>query len=421
MPSREPPGPETSQESHLRPWGLAPDVVHLNHGAFGACPLPVLEHQTELRRRLEADPSDFFVRRLEGELDAARETLGAFLGADPEGLAFVSNATSGVNAVLRSLEPELERGCELLATEHVYNASRNALDVTAQRTGARVVLAEIPFPAGSAQELCDAVLARVTSRTRLALIDHVTSPSALVLPLDRLIPELQARGVSVLVDGAHAPGSVPLALGALDADYYAGNGHKWLCAPKGAGFLYVRAELRSRIRPNVISHGASMSTARRERFRNEFDWQGTLDPTPWLCIPEAIRCVGALLPGGWPALIARNHALVLEARRILCEGLGIAPPVPDALLGCMASLPLEPIARDAETRDPLEVALFERHRIEVPVLAASPRLPRLLRVSAHVYNRREDYVALLDALRELGPTRRSRLAVWRERHDLDLT
>jgi isopenicillin-N epimerase len=158
----------------------------------------------------------------------------------------------------------------------------------------------------------------------------------------------------------------------------------------------------------VISNGASMPTVRRSRFRNEFDWQGTCDPTPWLCVPEAIRCLGALLPGGWPALIARNHALALEGRRTLCAALGLAPPAPDALLACMASLPLpSPGASSSHPgdgeRDPLERALFAKHRIEVPVLAAPPRLPRLLRVSAHLYNRSEDYEALAGALRELAP------------------
>jgi isopenicillin-N epimerase len=407
MPSREPSG---SPRSRLHPWGLDPDVVHLNHGAFGACPLPVLEHQSELRRRLEADPSDFLVRRLEAELDAARGALGAFLDGDPDCIAFLANATSGVNAVLRSLE--LEPGSDLLVTDHAYTACRNALEHAAQRAGARVVRVALPFPLQSASELAATLLEAVTPRTRLALVDHVTSPTALVLPLAELLPALRARGVLSLVDGAHAPGSLPLSLTALDPDYYAGNCHKWLCAPKGAGFLYARAELRDQVRPNVISNGASMPTARRPRFRNEFDWQGTLDPTPWLCVPEAIRCVGALLPGGWPALIARNHALALEARRTLCAALGTTPPAPDALLACMASLPLPAVdgaapAASREERDPLESALFAKHRIQVPVLAAPPRLPRLLRVSAHLYNRSEDYVALADALRELGCADRS--------------
>jgi isopenicillin-N epimerase len=395
MPSREPLRP---QRSRLYPWVLDPDVIHLNHGAFGACPLPVLERQSELRLRLESDPTDFMHRQLEGELDAARAALGALIGADPDCIAFLANATSGVNAVLRSLP--LERDSELLVTDHAYTACRNALTYAAERAGARIVRVSLPFPVDSADALAAAVLDAVTPHTRLALLDHVTSPTALILPLAAMIPQLRARGVAVLVDGAHAPGSVPLALAALDPDYYAGNCHKWLCAPKGAGFLYVRAALREQVRPNVISNGASMPTARRSRFRNEFDWQGTVDPTPWLCVPEAIRCLAALLPGGWPALIERNHALALEARRALCAALEIAPPAPDALLASMASLPLPPAPPSAE-RDPLEAALFTKHRIEVPVLAAPPRLPRLLRISAHFYNRGEDYGTLASALREL--------------------
>ena len=386
-----------------RHWTLDPEIAFLNHGSFGACPRAVLDAQRAYRERMERQPVRFLTREAPALLAQAREALARFLGASAENLAFVPNATSALNAVLRSLP--LAAGDELLVTDHAYNASRNALDFVAERCGASVVVISIPFPLESADALLDAVLQRVGPRTRLALLDHVTSPSALVLPIAQLVPALRARGVRVLVDGAHAPGSVPLSIAALDPDYYAGNCHKWMCAPKGAGFLYVRAELRGEVRPTVISHGANQSTARRARFRNEFDWQGTDDPTPWLCVPEAIRCVGALAAGGWPALIARNHALALEARRILCAALDQPPHAPDELLACMASVPL-PASPSAEPqglqRDPLETLLYERWRIEAPVLNATPRFSRLLRVSAHVYNRRDDYTALAGALRELA-------------------
>ena len=258
-------------------WALDPGVLFLNHGSFGACPRAVLDHQAALRAQMEAEPVRFLARELDDRLDAARTALAGFLGADAADLAFVTNATGGVNAVLRSYA--FAAGDELLTTDHTYNACRNALDFVAERTGARVVVVTLPFPVASPDAVVEAVLARATPRTRLALLDHVTSPTGLVLPIARLCAELGARGVPVLVDGAHAPGMVELDLDGLGAAYYSGNCHKWLCAHKGAAFLWVRRDLQPSVRPLTISHGANRSKPGRSRFRVEFDWTGTADPT----------------------------------------------------------------------------------------------------------------------------------------------
>jgi len=397
----------TTVDNPAELWPLDRGVIFLNHGSFGACPAEVLRHQATLRAEMEAEPVRFLSRELDDRLDAARAALGAFVGADPDDLAFVSNATSGVNAVLRSLA--FSSGDELLTTDHAYNACRNTLDFVAGRTGARVVVAKIPFPVSAPSEIVDAVLAQVTPRTRLALLDHITSPTALVLPIERLIAELSGRGVEVVVDGAHAPGMVPLDLRTLGATYYSGNCHKWLCAPKGSAFLWVRRDRQPDIRPLTISHGANVTRSGRPRFRLEFDWTGTDDPTAWLTVPRAIDYLGSLVTGGWPALMATNRALALEARRLVCAVAGTPPACPDEMIGSLASiiLPDGPTTEIGWRRpDPLQRRLFEGWGIEVPVMSwpAAPR--RLLRVSAQLYNDRAHYARLAEALsKELAAER----------------
>ncbi len=401
MATPEPLKPFPTGSELAQHWALDPRLLFLNHGSFGACPLPVLAKQAALRERLERDPVGFFVREFEPLLDQARCALAGLLGAPPEDLCFVANATTGVNTVLRSLA--LRPGDEILTTDHEYNACRNAVDYVAQRAGARVVIAPIPFPIAGPQEALAAVLARVTTRTRLLLIDHVTSPTALVLPVEGIVRELAVRGIDVLVDGAHGPGMLALDLRALGAAYYAGNCHKWLCAPKGAGLLYVRPDRQTGLRPLVISHGANSTRRDRSRFRLEFDWTGTQDPTPYLCVGDAIEFMSGLVPGGWPELRARNHALAIEGRRILCERLSITPPCPAEMLGAMAALTLAdgPGAAPPDgvpAEDPLERELAERHGIVVPVLRwPSPPL-RILRISAQVYNHADQYVTLAEAV-----------------------
>lgn len=381
-------------------WTLDPSVTFLNHGSFGACPRPVLEAQQRIRDELEREPVRFFVHRFEPLLDAARDALAAFVGADADDLVFVPNATTGVNTVLRSLP--LGPADELVVTDHEYNACRNALDAAAERTGARVVVAPVPFPLHAPDQVIEAVMARVGPRTRLVLVDHVTSQTGLVLPIAPLVSELAQRGIDVLVDGAHAPGMVPVDLRSLGAAYYTGNCHKWMCAPKGAAFLHVRRDRQGPIRPLTISHGASSPRTDRSRFLLEFGWTGTLDPSAYLCVPDAIRCMGALLPGGWPALQEHNRATALAARALLCEALGCPPPSPDSMIGALASVPLPDAPSSPLRPDPLPEALMDRWAIEAMVVPwpASPR--RLLRISAQIYNDRPQYERLVSALRELG-------------------
>lgn len=395
--------PKSSKHSPLRRhWGLAPGTVFLNHGSFGACPKPILRSQSEWRRKMEAEPIQFLWRHYEDLLEPARGRVAKFLGARPADLVFVTNATTGVNAVARSLN--LRPGDEILTTTHDYNACHNVLARAVQEAKARLVTAQVPFPLQSADDITEAVLGSVTKRTRLAMIDHITSATALVFPVETLVRELEARGIDVLVDGAHAPGMLPLNLNRLRPAYYTGNLHKWVCAPKGAAFLWVREDRQSAVHPAVISHGHNTPRPGYSSFQDRFDWAGTFDPSAWLCAAEAIEWMGCLVPGGWSAIRKANHSLAIQARRLLCQELGLVPPCPETLLGAMATLPL-PERFQAQPKngkiDSEQLSLYDRFGIEVPFMrfGAPPR--RFFRISAQLYNSLADYQRLAAALEKV--------------------
>jgi isopenicillin-N epimerase len=234
------------------------------------------------------------------------------------------------------------------------------------------------------------------------MIDHVTSHTAIVLPIQRIIRELAKRGVETLVDGAHAPGMVPLNISRLGAAYYTGNLHKWVCAPKGAGFLWVRDDKQEDVMPAVISHGNNTPRPGYSGFQDRFDWAGTSDPTSWFCAAESLRWLEELLPGGWPELRKRNHELAVNARRLLCERWEVEPPCPEILLGSIATVPL-PERFQKRTRsgkiDAEQLWLYDKCGIEVPFLWIGNPARRFLRVSAQIYNTAEEYVHLAEALK----------------------
>jgi isopenicillin-N epimerase len=384
-------------------WTIDPDVTFLNHGSFGACPRAVQELQADLRAELERNTMAFMAREVEARLEGARAALAAFVGAPADELAFVPNASTGTSTVLRSLTFEV--GDEILLTDHAYNAVRTTVDHVAARSGATIVVAPVPFPLESPDQVVDSVLGAVSPRTKLALLDHVTSATGLILPIERLVPALDARGIDVFVDGAHAPGMLDLNLADLGAAYYTGNCHKWLCAPKGAAFLHVRGDRADRIHPLVVSHGANVPRTDRSRFRLEFDWTGTWDPTPYLCVPKAIDVVGGLLPGGWQEVRQRNRALALEARTILCDALGAVVPAPESMIGSLAAvqLPAHAGLLPAEfcLETPFQRRLREEHRFEIalPIFPARPGY--LLRVSAQLYTERADFERLAASVQTL--------------------
>lgn len=395
-------------------WTLDPEMIFLNHGSFGATPRAVLERQTALRATMEAQPLMFLAHRFWEHLDPAREAVARFLGlADSGGLSFVRNATMGVNAILRSLE--LQPGDELVTTDHAYGACSKALGFVAARAGASVRLAALPMPgvADGVEELTperavEAVMAVVGERTRLVMLDHVTSATGLVLPVEVIGRALAERGVPLLVDGAHGPGMLPVDLDALAAagvGYYTANMHKWICAPKGAAILWARADLRDGLHPTSISHGYQLPMSGRSPYHLEFDWLGTDDPTPALAIPCAIETVGGMLEGGWPAVMAHNRRLALDGRQLLGERLGVEPPCSEAMIGSLATVRLpdspHPADENPFLRDPLQVDLWDRYRIEVPIVRWPAHPTRWVRIATQLYNNIEQVAALADALETL--------------------
>ena len=396
-----------TEDALYRPelWSLDPDVLHLNHGSFGACPSQILEQQTQLRQQMESNTLRFFEQELPELLETARKALGLFLGAPAQDLVFLDNATTGISTVLSNLD--LIAGDRILVTDHGYNACSNAARYFTKRASAEIDLINLPFPGSDTNEFIERILGACTSRTRLLLIDHITSPTALIMPLEDIVPAVQQRGIQVLVDGAHAPGMLPLRLTDLGADYYTGNCHKWMCAPKGTAFLYVKPEHQLNLHPLTISHGMNRPVGASTRFRLEFDWVGTRDLTGFLTLPALIEYMGGISNEGWAGIMARNRALAHEARDLICQELGLESPCPVDMIGSLATVclpvPKKATFTDYHAVDPLKEILRHSHGIEVSLSAWPSPAGRYLRVSAQLYNSLFHYQQLTKALQvELG-------------------
>ena len=369
-------------------WLLDPDFVSVNHGSFGATPRVVLAAQQDWQRQMEAQPGRFFSRILPAALRHAAGRLGAFIGGNGKDVAFVENATAGCNAVLRSLP--LAANDEILVLAHGYGAVRNASRYVAERAGARMTEAAVPFPRPDADAIVRAVAAALTPRTRLAVIDHITSGSALVLPLQRIVAACHDAGVPVLVDGAHGPGQATLDMRTLGADWYVGNCHKWLCAAKGCGFLWAAPERQAGLHPVTISHGFGGG------FLAEFDWTGTRDCSAWLSIGAAIDFHARL---GGAALRRRNVALAAEAAALLSRRLNTEPGATGALAGAMGLVRL-PLTGTVTVQRSL--------RVREKLLGAGTDAPThvidgalWLRLSAHAYNEMADYKRLAEIVAQV--------------------
>ncbi len=368
-------------------WDLDPQVTFLNHGSFGAVPRPVQAAQARWRRELEAQPVDFLARRLPALLEGVRARVAMWLNADTEGLAFVANATTGVATVLASME--WHAGDEIVLADQGYNAVRQAVRALEERYGVRAVEVHVPFFGASHDRTVEAFANGLSPRTRLVIVDAVSSPTAYVYPVARVVALARPAGVPVLVDGAHAPGMLPLDLRALGADFFTGNLHKWPCAPRGTAVLYLGERWRTgpaRVRPLAVSHGWGGGLAA------EFDWTGTVDPTAWLAVPDALDFWDAL-----PGYREVQHQLVREARALLADAMRVELPHPDdpSYYASMAAVPVPLPPPDGAATWTADAAwavnqrLWEEHRIEVPFTVHEGRL--LVRVSGQVYNRGEEY------------------------------
>ena len=380
-------------------WSLESSRLFLNHGSFGACPDFVIAEQRKWQDLMEQEPVRFFEELMPDLLLKSRQALGAFLSCSADDLAFVSNATSGVNTILRSLQ--FEQGDEILVPNHAYQACRNTIDFVAERWSANVVEVAIPFPIDGPETVVELMKSACTPRTKLVMIDTVTSPTGLRMPFEELTEFFEGRGVEVLLDAAHGIGMIPLNLGDLGASYVTSNCHKWLCAPKGSAFLYVRKDKQSKIQPLTISHGHTFPLGGTTRFRHEFDWTGTQDISGWCALPAVIEGMAKLVEGGWETIMEHNHDLAIQGRNILCERLGIQPPCPDEMIACISTiqLPGELVTPELmHEPDPLHQILSETYNIQVPVWSWPSPAGRYLRISAQLYNSIEQYEQLADAL-----------------------
>jgi len=374
----------------MRPrFALEAGAVFLNHGSFGACPREVIAEQERLRAAMEAQPDAFFRERImptrdRTELRGAAGELAGFVGTAPERIAFVENATAGVQAVVRGLA--FAPGDEILLTDHTYNAVRLIVEERCRETGARPRVVTFPWPA-TAEGIVEAFAAATTPRVRLAVLDHITSPTALGLPLARIVEAVRRHGARVLVDGAHAVGHVPLALEALGADWYVSNAHKWLYAPRGTAFLYAAPAVAELTRPPLTSHFIGLG------FPQSFDYVATRDYTAWLAIPAAIRFHAGL--GAEAAARYREKLIAFATERL--DTLGARPVAGPDLACAMRSFVLpQDRAATQDDADALMKSLWARHRIQAMAVAFGGRL--LLRVSAQVYVGDEDVEALAGAL-----------------------
>lgn len=382
-----PTAPEGPVEGHaaLALFQLAPHLIHLNHGSYGAVPKVVRDEQDRWRAQIESNPTGFFRDELPAELRRLAGVAAQYFGGKPEDWVFCENATAAVNSVLASFG--LREGDEIVTTSHAYGAVLKAMRIWAQRFGAEVVVAQIPVIVESEEQVIQAIAKSFSDRTKLLIVDHITSATAMIFPVARIAAAAKARGIAVLVDGAHMPGHLPLDAAAIGADWYTGNAHKWLFAPKGCGLLWTAPQRQAQTLPVVLSHGAP------DGYTRAFDWIGTRDVTPWLCFETAARFHDAL---GGESLMTRNRKLANEAAVLLTSKLGMLPTAPASMRGAMACLTSRPSPLADVSVSSLVRELRECCGAILPVYVFENAF--CIRISVQIYNERHDYEMLAQAI-----------------------
>ena len=389
-PSPSDPSPSISnpREGHaaLSEFQLAPDRIHLNHGAYGAVPRVVQAEQDRLRAHIERDPTSFFQDELPAALRDMAVQVARRFGGQAADWVFCENATSAINGILASFP--LKPGDEIVTTSHAYGAVLKAMRLWAERKGASLVTIELPAISEGEDRIVELIASGLGPRCRLLVVDHITSATATVLPVQRIVEAAHRAGVAVLIDGAHAPGQVELDVPAIGADWYTGNAHKWLFAPKGCGLLWTAPNRQAETGPAVLSHGTGSG------YLPAFDWIGTRDVTPWLSFVAAAQAHDS-----FPGLIARNRGLAGQGAAILLEKLDAPPSAPPRMRAAMAAVVLKDSAPDPELAQEFRRALAGRHGIIAPVYAFSGKL--WLRISAQIYNEPDDYLRCAAACLDL--------------------
>ena len=378
---------------------IKPGLTMLNNGSYGLTPRVVRDAQIELQRRMEADPVRFFKADLEDYCDDTRAAIASLTNTQPGDIALVPNGTFAVATVLNNLD--LSPGDQILVSDHEYMATFNELGKVCRATGAGVEIAKIPFPAVSPEQVVESVVAKMNDRTRVVLLSHITSASALILPVKPIVRAARERGIATFLDGAHTPGQIELDIADLDPTWYAASCHKWLACPKGTGFIYTSPNHKDGFKPLALSCRVHETRPERDAYLCDFDYTGTNDYTGNLVIPVAIAHMGAQLPGGWSELRKRNHDLVIAGARIICDALEIKQQIPESMIASMVSIPLP---GQCEPSNLLGEGLWDRlylnHALQAPVWDLPGVHPRMTRISAQLYNTIEDYQRFAEALGE---------------------
>lgn len=383
--------PSTNRlEGHatLSAFSLRPDRLHLNHGSYGAVPRTVQAEQDRWRAHIEEDPTTFFGEELPGLLRKSAGSVAKCFGGRAEDWVFCENATSAINGILESFP--LKAGDEILTTSHVYGAVEKAMRLTAERRGAKLVVVDLPAAVESDDQVVEAVTKAFTANTRLLVIDHITSAMATIFPVERITRAAKQAGIAVLVDGAHMPGHLPLDVPTLGVDWYTGNAHKWLFAPRGCGVLWTAPERQPQTFPPVLSHGTF------DGYTKAFDWIGTRDVTPWLCFDIAARMHEGL---GGATLMHRNRALAAEGAALIAEELECELPVPVLMRGAMCAIPLSTAPGKPDVAKEMRNSLTMEHCVVAPIQEFGSQI--WVRISAQIYNELGDYRRCSQALIKL--------------------